>query len=407
MQSGGSILYTKEKSKRAVTWFCMAAMFLFAISVSMIGLVLPEVTEEFGVSLSEAGIVTTAQNAGGMLALAVCGMLADRYGKGKVITTLFIGMTAALLYCYEVQAFPGFILAAMILGLTSSSLNACIAAHLADLFPERSDHYINLAGVLFGLGSVLGPVYVGITRGAAKGWRDQFGSVGAVAAAVLLVFILAASPHGRRDCPASRQDREERGRQADGESFFKLLQCRRFWYYAAIGFFYMAHSSAFMAWIPTCLAFRYPSERVMTEGIMTIYWIGILAGRILIVWRAEKLKFDKFMIVANGVGGIGVLSGIVAGGWTLAAVYAVVGVATGAVFQVCLAGVCEEFPHMSGRASSFVALAACIGGTLSCYLTGILADTSGFTAAQGFLGVLLLWIVPIILSDHRKGELQR
>ncbi|RKI91302.1 MFS transporter [Parablautia intestinalis] len=393
-------MYTNDKRKKRIMLFCMMAMFLFAVSISMIGLVLPEVTKEFQVSLSKTGIVTAVQNAGGMIALALCGHLADRFGKLKVITGLFTAMTAALLGCFIIYRFPGFVLTVMMLGLAASALNACISAYLADLFPERRDYYISLAGVLFGLGSVLGPVYVGSVGKQAGGWRNQFGAVGIAGGITLLLFILLA---GRRKQPGITEPApvQENKKQGGRES---VLKQKRLWFYGVIGFLYMAHSSSFMAWIPTCLAARYPADLTMGNRVMTVYWISILAGRIFSTWKADKLTFNRFMLWSNGIGGLGMLLAICMDGWALTVVYGVVGIATGAVFQVCLAGTCKEFAHISGRASSMVALAASIGGTLSCYITGLIAQSLGFTAVLVFLGALLLLIVPIILFNQHKGQ---
>ena len=75
----------KGRDKIQYQLFLIPAVVLFMVFV-MNGLVLPEVTKEFQVSLPKTGIVTAVQNAGGTIALALCGHLEDRFGRQRTIS---------------------------------------------------------------------------------------------------------------------------------------------------------------------------------------------------------------------------------------------------------------------------------------------------------------------------------
>ena len=228
---------TRRLSLKILVTICLAIMFLFAFSVSIIGLVLPSVITEFEISLSQAGIVTVAQNAGGIIALAVCGYLADRVGKQNVILALFGAMTAALLVCKITQSYAGFVVIAMILGLAASTLNMCISAYLADLFPDRQQFYVNLGGILFGLGSVLGPIYAeGMSRNGTN-WRNLFLGIGIIS---LIVFIPALIVIWKeRQANKGRRASKKRAEKIKAK---ELLGNPGLWYFVAVGFLYMAHN---------------------------------------------------------------------------------------------------------------------------------------------------------------------
>ena len=388
-------------NRKVTVWFCMSAMFLFAVSCSLIGIILPAVISEYQISLQEASIVTVAQNAGGMAALAFSGILADRYGKLKVICCLFLSMTGALLGSFVSGSFWSFVLIACILGLAASALNMCISAYLSDLYPEQSSFYVNLGGVLFGAGSVAGPVYASIGDHFGTDWRVLFRLTGIVCTAALLFLFLA----GKEAAFLNRTNRETsagsavRGNQGE---IRQLLTDRRLWKYAGTGFFYMAHSSAFMAWIPTWLASQTSVNTGLKNQMMTIYWISILAGRILTTWAAERIRYRSYMLAANTAGCFAVWGLIFAKGWMLPLLFILTGVFTASVFQVCLAETCSRFSKWSGTAGSVVAFCASAGGTLSCLITGLTAQHAGFSAAICFLGAVLLVTAGISLFSERK-----
>lgn len=387
-------------SFRILVMLCLAIMFLFAFSVSIIGLVLPSVIAEFQISLSQAGIVTVAQNAGGIVALAVCGYLADKVGKQRVILVLFGAMTAALLVCRITRSYAGFVVIAMILGLAASTLNMCISAYLADLFPDKQQFYVNLGGVLFGFGSVLGPIYAeGMSRNGTS-WRDLFLGIGIMSLVVFIPTVIAIWKEQRQ-----RKEQKTSKRKAEAIKAKELLENPGLWYFVVVGFLYMAHSSAFMGWIPTYLSMTQTEKSIGNSSLMTIYWISILAGRVLATFTAERLKYKSYMIVSNLLGGLAMLGCLGVQGRGLSVLFIIIGISTGAVFQICLAETCKTFPQLSGTASSIVALFASIGGTLACYLTGVLAESLGFSAAILLLSVSLLLIpVVILLKGDRKNE---
>ncbi len=455
--------------RKAAVFFCMAAMFLFAVSCSLIGIVLPSVIGEYHITLQRAGIVTVAQNAGGMAALAVSGVLADRFGKLKVIIGLFAAMTTALLACFVSHSFWSFVLIAMVLGLAASALNMCISAYLSDLYPENSSFYVNLGGVLFGAGSVAGPIYASAAERFLPGWRIWFGLLGiaCIASGILLPALgrlltdpakavsgpskavsspaktafgpaeTASGPAETASGPAEAvcgagaaknfrirhkhikdidigdTNMENIGiENADTKGVVRaqreaavpiglLFKDRRIWLYAAAGFFYMAHSSAFMAWIPTYLSAKAPEDPSVKIHMMTIYWISILAGRILTTCLAGRIRYRSYMICANVLGCLAVLGLTMAGVRQMPFLFVFIGVVTASVFQVCLAQTCSVFSVCSGTAGSVVAFCASAGGTLACLLTGMIAEQAGFNPAIAFLGLVLLLCAGVTLIPEK------
>lgn len=387
-----------ETFRKWITPFCMSFMFMFAVSISIIGVLLPEVIGEYQVSLSEAGIVTVVQNAGGILALLFCGYLSDRYGKLKVILVLFSLMGAGLLASPSIGQFWGFAALAFILGLASSSLNMVVSAYLADLYEEKRDYYVNLGGVFFGLGSVCGTLYLTLMKNLHLPWRTDFFVLGVVCLVILLALAVALLMMRGRQRTISHE-------KASGNTVdWSTLRNPRLALYALIGLLYMAHSSAFMAWIPTYFTVQRGFSAAFVTPAMTLYWVAIFLGRVLYTAVSLRISPVSYLLWGNLLGGAAVLPLCVSGQTMTLLLFGVIGLATGAGFQVCLSLTCRDFSSQSGTASSAVSLCASCGGTICCWLVGVLSENVGFHTGIVLIGGVLCAIVPVILFSSLKRK---
>ena len=385
----------KPSKKTVLTGFAMGFMFLFGVSISIVGVLLPVIIGEFEISLSTAGIITVAQNMGGILALVFCGYLSDRYGKMTVSAVLFALLAAALCATRLVGGFYGFVPVAFVIGMTASALNMSVSAYLAELYPERGTFFISMGSVYFGVGSVLGPVYVMLMNRFGVPWRIDFTALG-VFCACILTGLLVVSMTG------SGEKREKVYARAGSLSRWALFASKRLWWFAMIAFLYMANSSGFMAWTPTYLTDTGLYSDVFVNGAMTVFWISILLGRVLYMVFSDRMDQKRYVALGSLLGGIAVAVSLLARGIWIPVLYFAQGLTTGAVFHVCIAMVCQEYPEQSGFASSFVCLCASFGGTLSCWIAGALADGVGFVPVM-LLFAIVLMIIPFVVRMDPPG----
>src|SRR5690554_3079195 len=90
-----------DRQQIKVPVYLTAALFLimgiYAISITMIGPIMPSVIEDYQIRLSQGGLMTTAQSIGGMLAVLFVGIMAGRFKKTKLIIISFLVFGASLL----------------------------------------------------------------------------------------------------------------------------------------------------------------------------------------------------------------------------------------------------------------------------------------------------------------------
>ena len=82
---------------RTLTYISYAVMALFAMTLTVTGPLLPAISRSFGLGMAEAGLVFTANFAGFVAFILVGGVLADRWGKKRVLSVALAGFAVSLL----------------------------------------------------------------------------------------------------------------------------------------------------------------------------------------------------------------------------------------------------------------------------------------------------------------------
>src|SRR5215475_2009589 len=140
---------------RLLTFVSYGVMAVFAMTLTMTSPLLPAIAESFALSMAESGVIFTANFIGFATFILVGGILADRWGKQRVLAVALGGFAAALL---AMPLAPSFAMACAITlfiggfgGILESQLGALIAA----LNPEQPSYYLNLLQVFFGVGALV------------------------------------------------------------------------------------------------------------------------------------------------------------------------------------------------------------------------------------------------------------
>lgn len=176
---------------------CLAEL-LPALTISSLGIVLPEIHGALRLSSLKAGALFSVTFGVAAIASLQGGGLADQIGRKPVLITgislLSLGFgTAGLSQNYLLMlALLG--VAGVGYGFTSTAAYAL----LSDLLPGRRGVATALVSISYGTGAFAGPLLTGFIT-AAAGWRTSFFTIGAFGIALTgLVYAGARSPAGHR-----------------------------------------------------------------------------------------------------------------------------------------------------------------------------------------------------------------
>ena len=224
--------------------YCLfGIMFFFAISSTMIGILIPEMTESYGLNNTQIGIIGSVQNVGGIAAMVFGGVLSDRFPKLKLIVVFFTIYTAVL---FGIGAAPAYVMLLVFffaLGVANSYLNLLISAFVSEAYGEKRTAYLNMIHAFFSLGSLAGPIYASMVQRSGQPWNRSFVNLGVLCTAVTLALVIIAIPV------------KDRKNMAGGGSLLggvkSLLADRTILILALLCAAYMGHQAAIGLWITT------------------------------------------------------------------------------------------------------------------------------------------------------------
>jgi FHS family glucose/mannose:H+ symporter-like MFS transporter len=317
--------------------------------LSLYGPAIPRLREAYGVGGGGSALVLTAHFAGAMTGIGWWGLerrLAARTWL-RVATALLVAGATGIAFA---PTWPLVLAAAFGLGVGFGVVVVEINVLLADAFGERAPAMLNLLGVTFGAGAMVGP----LTIAATGGYRLPF-----CAGALLAVAALSLT----RDLPRTATAPEPgRDRPPSGLVGGFVALCA----------LYVGTESGVGGWETTSLLAG-GAGPAAAAGWASGYWAAITIGRLLAIPLALRVAppvlVGGALLAATAGLGLAHLPGLAPVGYTLT------GLALGPVFPTALAWLALAAPGARGS-TAMVFAAAQLGGVIVPVVIGRLVDAS-------------------------------
>ena len=268
--------------------YCLfGIMFFFAISSTMIGILIPEMTTSYNLNNTQIGIIGSVQNVGGIAAMIFGGVLSDRFPKLKLIVVFFTIYTAVL---FGIGAAPAYVMLLVFffaLGVANSYLNLLISAFVSEAYGDKRTAYLNMIHAFFSLGSLAGPIYASIVQRSGQPWNRSFVNLGVLCTAVTLAFVIIAIP--------VKDDKKKSGNGNLLGGVKRLLADRTILILALLCAAYMGHQSAIGLWITTYIQDGLGLDRSVSSMALILFWGGIVAGRFMQPAVDRKIEYSKWL----------------------------------------------------------------------------------------------------------------
>ena len=194
----------------------IATAWLFdSIDLGALTFLLGSIKAEFGLSLAEAGFLSSASFAGMFIGASTSGMLADKFGRKAIFQFSMIIWGAGALFCGLAPSVSALVVARVIVGIGMGMefpVAQAIASELATA--QHRGRYIALLEGCWPLGFIIAGLltYLILPIG---GWRAVF-LVTAIPA--LFVFVV------RRNIPESPRWLADQGRMAEAEAILETME---------------------------------------------------------------------------------------------------------------------------------------------------------------------------------------
>lgn len=373
------------KNRKIAFISVFTGIFLFGVSMVIIGSTLSVLRERFGMSDIEAGGLFSILPFGLLVGSVTFGPVADKYGYRWVLTVA--GLFLSLGFFGIAHAGSLFVLRSCIFlfGIGGGVINGASSALVSDL--SVKEHKItNLIwlGAFFGVGAFVTPIILSVIE---KTYYTLVIDVaGVLSLLIAILFAVIAYPVTV---------------QKDKISFKLIPVFVKNRLFMALCF-YLFFQSSFEAIVNNWTVSFFVDLRVGENKALLAFSssvLGMILMRVLTGSILRNLSFNRLMTLALAFLGVGLIILFVPAPFYFKATgmfFIGAGLAPG--FPVMLGSAGELFKEVSATAFSFAMLIALIGNTLINYITGVLTEKFGmgvfpYVIMTEIVALLLLFVV--------------
>jgi fucose permease len=374
---------------------CLCALFAaLGMAFATVGPALPEFARVAGIDVSSVGLLYSAIFAGFLASQITASVILDRTGTRAVILASLGVFATGAVGLGLATSLPSLLIASAVLGVGYGFGTISMNLVASRLMLQRPAFVVNLVNVLYGAGTVLGPLITSAVL-RAGGQARWVPAVGGLTALALLPWAVRRLP---RD--AGTHLREAIAGDARRTLPIPLLLI------GVLVFLYGGVESGFSGWAATYLERTLGVTPARAALLTSMYWFAYLTGRV--VSTALALR------VGPGVVLEGALAVLAAGGLLLAVsvghatgttiALLLLGGATGPIYPSMFGLVTLRFADRASYAVSAVSAIGCFGAMLLPWTMGLTLPLAGgrVLAATPLVLAAGMWLA-LRLSEGRRS----
>ena len=265
----------------------MVFEFFYGWSWNTVDVLRPQIRDDLGLTLTQAGSAYTAQSLGALIGAVAFGALADRFGRRPVLFVIVLGTAVAAAVGVLVETYPGLIVQRFVLGLFLGANFPVLIATYMGLFSG------SVRGKLTSVGQgtynlsviVLGMAY-GLFAERAD-WHVLL-LIGSVPAILLSPLILWLVPDDRRMLAWGADPNEPKSTKPPLLELFSPVLRRNTWLlFALVALNFFAYQ-AFAGWTTTFLKDDQGFTPEVIGNIVATQFAGALLGGFFWGWFADR-----------------------------------------------------------------------------------------------------------------------
>jgi fucose permease len=365
-----------------------AGMFLFGITMALLGAVLPALSERLHIDLGQVGTLFLVMNLCILATSLGLGPLMDRFGTRPPLVAGPALVGAALGVLAAAGDFQGLLWGVGVLGIGGGMVNAAGNTLIADLHdaPHAKAAALNLLGVYFGFGALLLPFAMGLML-------EALGLAGILLAASALCF--ATTVHnGALAFPPPKQG----GSLPLGEAA-RFLRDPLILLFAAMLFFESANEIIAGGYLSTLLTRDVGLGVPAVSWVVAGYWAALMLARVALSRLALRVPGPR-IVIGSALGAAAALAVVTLTRHPALAIVATTAVAAAlaGIFPTALAIAGARYAAYTGTVFGILFTAALVGGVTLPWVTGQVAAARGLRFAlwlsvASFLAVAALqWV---------------
>lgn len=336
------------------------AILVYGMNAAMLGSLLPNLSQRFGLNMEQNGNIAFAQALGLIIASISVGPLVDNKGKK---TGLLLGLSLITAALFALPSATGYemVMAFMLLqGVGGGIIVTAANALVSDISEERRSSTLNLLNLFFGLGGMLTPL---IASELFSGDAIKLCYLVAVLTAITLAVHAATAmpgPTGERGFKVSEMS------VVLGRPSLYLL--------AMLLFLYVACEVGVWNWLAKHLIAQGVPEPTALRILSLGFAFGLLFGRIVVSRILLKVPAVTVTLIVSVLMTITTYLTLQTADTTVAAIAVFcAGLAMAPVFPTALGMTGDAFPKATATAMGIVITAGWVGLAVSSKIIGSIA----------------------------------
>jgi fucose permease len=271
-----------------IRWLTFLMFMMFAMTTDSVGIIIPQIVKEFGLSLTAAGSFHYATMIAIASAAIFLGFLADRLGRKQ---TIVLGLVIFALNSYLFvlgNSFAYFLCLLIVSGAAIGVFKTGALALIGDISSSTQQHTatMNLVEGFFGVGAIIGPAIVTALINNHVSWKWLYTIAGSMCVLLILIALLVRYP-------MTMKTSEE---PVDLRRTMRMMSDRYALSFGLGVLLYVAVEASVYVWGPLYLADYHGSWTLLSSYAISAFFLLRAAGRFLGVWMLEK--FDWAMVLA-------------------------------------------------------------------------------------------------------------
>jgi fucose permease len=379
---------TQKHNLTAIKWLTYLMFLMFAMTTDSVGLIIPQVIEEFKLSMTAAGAFHYAN----MIAIALAGIflgyLADKLGRKK---TIILGLILFALNSYLFIVGNNFMFFIMLLVISGAAIGIFKTGALAlvgDISRSTTEHTATMNTVegFFGVGAIIGPAIVTWLLGGGFSWKWIYIIAGTICVLLIGTAMLVKYPKTVKSIDEPIDLKRTMG-------MMKNLYALGF----SFGIFlYVAAECAIYVWMPTLFEGYSGSFTFIVAYATSIFFILRVIGRFLGAWVLARFNWTSVMALfslAIFICFIGsMIGGLSYGIWLLP----LSGLFMSMIYPTLNSKGISCFPKTEhGAVAGVILFFTCVAAAAGPWAMGVVSDIFGdpkygFILATGFAGLLFV-----------------
>ncbi len=281
------------------------ALFLFSFFMMSLSPILIDVSEYFNVAPESMNLIITFFLLGEGVGIVALIYLNVKFDRQKIITLSYIFLIPLMLALFFGTNIIFFYILYFLSGLFFGIIFMNANLSMLEGNIKNKDSLINLGHGFFAIGALASPFIVTSFIRNLVGWK-------AIYIAVICLLLVSLASH------LFISDRKKKGLLAESKAieFRKVFKERKKNIYmvltSALMFFYVMSEVVIFSWAPTFFRVEKLFNLFSASLVVSIFWIGILIGRIAISFLSYKIKAGTLLIVLSIISTIGLFSAIFA-----------------------------------------------------------------------------------------------